>query len=602
MNSFKNTIKSNSVIIICTTVNILVAVFIRKSATQFLFEKNYADRSIVLKISLLFLYFLIPTLFTFILYPNFRKRIIDFGKKTREINPGVFVLIIVIFSALIIRLIGLRYGFPLLTHPGESTIIDPVIRMTRRHTFNPGTFNRPNQILYLLNYVYLNVFSYIYFGKNIAKSFAENQLSFYYMGRLLICIMGTIIPYIAYKIGKEFSNDFSIPASFLFAFFPPYAFYSHYLSPDIPITLFTLLVMLFTIKYTKSRNSYFIYLATIFSAVNTAEKYPGLLSLSIVFVGILTVTLSNEEEITSQIGDFFRSCIKVFGIYLLSLFIVAPNLFIHYKEVIEIIVYESRSTHLGADNLGWGGNLLFYISTFVSFSNLISIFLIPIGLFEIIRNREKGTIILFYSLFYWITMSKLALHWERWALPMYISPLFLIASGMSYLWKISRETNLVKYFTLVILSVLVFHQFVFSLYNSISFTFPDNRLVAKRFCNDHGITKKNSYYEGYTPFRVRGFKELFDADLSSKEKEYIILSSYTYERYFNEEERYSKEVNFYNQVRENNTLIQEINPSPIPENTGRRVFEIIYFFGHLFSTEPLERTYGPTIQIYEITK
>ena len=134
---------------------------------------------------------------------------VEITAKKRSINilfsHEILILASIFAFSLLIRVIGLKHGFPLLTRPDEELIMDQVFFMTRDGFFypgNPGTFARPNQILYTLHYVYLNVMSYLRFGENYAARYLLYQLHFYHYGRLLIAVIGSMIPLVAYQIGK----------------------------------------------------------------------------------------------------------------------------------------------------------------------------------------------------------------------------------------------------------------------------------------------------------------------------------------------------------------------------------------------------------------
>ena len=213
----------------------------------------------------------------------------------------------------LIRIIGLRFGEPLLTYWNELNILDPVYEMTINRTLNPNNFKRPDQILYLLNFVYLNVISFLKTGHSFAASYQTDQYSYFVYSRIMIAAFGSLIPIVAYKIGKESPINFAIPAALLFAFYPLYVLYSHYVAPDVPITLFTLVIILFSIRYIRNKNIKDLYLATIFSAINTAEKYPGLISFGIVLFSILWVQASiNKPQIWSIIRKTMNESLKYF--------------------------------------------------------------------------------------------------------------------------------------------------------------------------------------------------------------------------------------------------------------------------------------------------
>lgn len=518
----------------------------------------------------------------------------------KKVQESLILFALLIFS-LIIRRMGIKHGFPLLTHPDEAVVLNPVFNMTRNRTLNPEVFNRPNQILYLLNFIYLNLVSYLKFGVSLAGTFLENQVFFHYYARLLISLMGSFIPLVAYKIGKEFNPRFALAAGLVFAFFPLYSLHSLYITPDVPITLFTLLVMLFTLRYLNGKGETFIYLAVLFAAINTAEKYPGLISLSIVFTGVLIKCFDHPEQtFNKNIWRFVKKLFTLGLLFLIALFLVAPFLFIEIEQVIEAIRFETATSHLGADNLGWGGNLLFYIRTFGFWSNSLSVLWIGFGIYALVKWRNKQALLLLYGVLYWVILSYLSLHWERWALPMYITPLFLIAIGMTYFWHLTKSHPWAKLLSIIILLFLS-QQLIATVHTSVRMVFTDTRLIASDFSEQNSITPENTIYEGYSPFLPSGAKNITRQEISENEAiKYIMLSSYMYDRYFNEPDRYKAKISFYETIRDQHLLIEKFEPTLIPRDIIGSIDNIIFYFKRNLGLVANTRFTGPTIEIYQI--
>jgi hypothetical protein len=432
----------------------------------------------------------------------------------------------------------------------------------------------------------------------LAATFQDNQLFFYLYARFLISFMGALIPVVAYLIGKLFNKKLGVISTLVFAFFPAYIVHSAYITPDVPITLFTLLVMYFTLRYLKKDDIKGIYLATIFAAINTAEKYPGLISLSIVFLGILIKRLDENKIRKIKWGFLFKDLIKFSLIFILALAIVAPNLIIERGLVMEALITEARTEHLGADNLGWGGNLMFYIQQFGFWSNILAILFISIGIFALIRWRDLHTLILFYGLIYWIILSRLPLHWERWALPMYTAPLFFVAIGLSFLWENTNTRKLIRVATLIIISGFFFHQITASLYFPVRMSFTDTRVIAQEYCKESNITQENSIFEGYTPLLPTYPKTIFGEDLEQDGVDYVILSSRMYDRYYVESQRYIEELNFYESIRTENTLISIFEPEKASSKFLERFDDILFYFKQRLKLTSSDRYDGPIIEIY----
>ncbi|HQN43295.1 MAG TPA: glycosyltransferase family 39 protein [Anaerolineaceae bacterium] len=519
------------------------------------------------------------------------------------LGEGVFLLLVFIFAVLV-RRIGLKFGYPFLTHPDEWAIVEPAYLMTTNQTLDSGYFMRPNQITQLLNFFYLNALSLIKTGANLATTFPLNEFSYYFASRWLIVILGALIPMVAYKIGKESKVDFSIPAALLFAFFPSFVQHSHYVTPDIPITLFTLLVIFFSVRYVRLSNIKYLYLATLFAAINTAEKYPGLLSFGIIIFAI--VWIQKEKYKTKPLLMLKRivvESLKFFGLYLILLYMIAPNLFINYGNVIQHLKTESRSIHLGADGLSWGGNLLYYIQVFCSNTNLIVVICAIVGIISIFVSKDYPMLFVFYGLFYWIILSKLALHWERWALPMYTFPLLCAAVGISYLQQIFQKQKILQAAIWGIWAFSMLSLIMHSLSTSIRLSYVNTTFPAYQYCQEMNIGEENSIYDGYSPF-LPGSSASLDLSLLNDSTEYIILSSNMYNRYYAEPDRYIENTNSYDRVRENHTLIKEFSATaPLAKSKILAWADDILYYARLHSgiKQPL-RYNGPTIQIFKVNR
>jgi len=127
------------------------------------------------------------------------------------------------------------------------------------------------------------------------------------------------------------------------------------------------------------------------------------------------------------------------------MFIFAPHLFFKLDQIREILIYESRSTHLGADNLNWFGNMLFYLKVFINSAGWIVFLFALAGMILSVASKQPAMLLLYFGAGYWVALSKLGLHWERWSLPMMITPLLLAAFSVTKLWETIKSRKTSKY-------------------------------------------------------------------------------------------------------------------------------------------------------------
>jgi hypothetical protein len=231
----------------------------------------------------------------------------------------------------------------------------------------------------------------------------------------------------------------------------------------------------------------------------------------------------------------------------LIVFLVTPFLFINFSGASSALSGESTSTHLGADNLGYFGNLLFYAKGYVDAAGIVSLLFMAIGTAFVFR--ERSFLPLLFSFFYAICMSALGLHFPRWALPMYVGPLLLVSLGLHRAFLFLR-TKMGQGTALALLGLLCAFPFASLLLSGVATTnqliLQDTRAVALRWCNEHGLTVENTVYDGKSPFRPSGAKTV-DFPGSSDAK-YVLVSSEMYDRYLKEKARYKTQADMYMRI------------------------------------------------------
>src|SRR4029079_6430991 len=73
--------------------------------------------------------------------------------RSRRDRTVLALLVAILVAAAVVRLIGLRFGFPLVVHPDEYAIVDAVVDMARRNSFEPPWSYRPDHVEMKVDYV-----------------------------------------------------------------------------------------------------------------------------------------------------------------------------------------------------------------------------------------------------------------------------------------------------------------------------------------------------------------------------------------------------------------------------------------------------------------
>jgi hypothetical protein len=545
----------------------------------------------------------------------FRQLTLEKSKKipsTRlKTHKTTMILVVLILIGAFLRINGLDYGLPLRLHPDEGDIIEPAVRVASLERLDPGVYNRPNHVS-----IYLDALSFKFFSiargllfeirGDVREIFATDPEPYVYLSRLLTAFLGTLMILSMYLLGKEVGGiKVGLLASSFTAFFPSFVHHSHYATPDIPLAFFVSVTALFTCKFMKSRKIKFLFLACFFCGVATAEKYPGILSASLVFFGIV-FSLWHKKV------DIFKFGIIAFVAYLLSLFIASPSLFINYKRVLHSLSLESSPYHLGAAGLGWYGNLVYYLNTLSNNMGLLLwlFFLMGILLFFIkfkeYRKVKPYLVVLLFGLVYWVLLSRVALHWERWAVPMYIIPIVVASVGFSTLSMLLKKNILRGSPILTILFVILISSLFFrGLFHSINFNMQDTRVVSRQWIDETLPVDSNVVADAYTPIKPGCCGSVAEKSLEEYKKEgveFVIVSSAIYGRFYDEEFRYTEEVKFYSQLFQEEKLVQSFRATSIElgHNDLEAIFRGIKELIHYLGRQDIYMT-GPEIKIYKIS-
>lgn len=524
-------------------------------------------------------------------------------KRKKRLWYTIFFLVAVFAVALTIRLIGLDFGKPLLVHPDEENVVHSALKYSSKYQYEHITFNRPAQIQSALTRVSMSLFSKIRFQKDLDDVFYLYQLSFYRVARLLVAILGSFMPIVAYFIGREFDPDISVFSALAFAFFPSFVKHSHYATPDIPLTLWLMLAMLFCIYYAKGAKPWALCLALFFCAVSTADKYPGIIGLIMVATAVLIRFMDKAKQEGKFDGKgFVLTGILCFVLFFAFLFMVAPFLFIKFKSVIDALIFEGTGGHLGRDGLSYPHRVFTFLGYYFTESGWLFGGFTLLGLFFLVRSKLQSAFILLFSLVFLLAIATIGPHHERWALPVYLGLIFCMAFGMASLLNLTKEKHTLA--GLCQAGIIVsFSLFAISgLSQSLWLNLRDTRTVGLNFLLEQKIDKDVCYYDGYTPFAPNFFPLDSEQDLARKEEmNYAIFSSYYFQRFENLDESEYEELRYFKEKQQTGVLIWSIKGQENPKSLKNQWTLFKYYFQTRIQNQNQEPLYtGPDLYIYNL--
>lgn len=227
-------------------------------------------------------------------------------------------LLFIAFIALVLRVVGITYGFPFIFHPDEPSVIRTALGL--RFFPNPDHFDWPHL------YFYVNYFLYMIFAKvrvfitplkDLFPLVWNDELIFYLLTRVLSALLGalTIIP--VYFIGRNlFNRRIGLLSALIFALLPFHIKHSHYALIDVPMVFLLTWALFFASQvYLWGENKYYL-LFGLFAGLAASTKYNGaLIILSLLLAHVFRVVEARESlfSIKAIKGLFIAAVASVLG-------------------------------------------------------------------------------------------------------------------------------------------------------------------------------------------------------------------------------------------------------------------------------------------------
>lgn len=408
-------------------------------------------------------------------------------RSIRSLKSLDIALLLILILALFFRLVGIRHGFPFISHPDEPSVVRSALGIIFEK--NPKHFDWPHLYFYLNYFVFRMYIKFRVFLQlqDLRQSFEStfplmwrDPLVFYYISRVLSAIFGalTVIP--VYLSAKNLFGKMAARFSALaLAILPFHIWHSHYALIDVPMTFFVAFALYFSTKiYQDSKISNYL-LAGLFIGLATSTKYNAALACVVVILAhFLRVYNSKEKLITPKAAI---SLITSGLMSILGFVIGTPYSVLDYKTFIQTDSPKGalwQFTNVGDVTL---------LNQFKQFFNVIFVKLLDdmgytfmvlfvvfslLYVFNVFKTKKikdnQILLVLIPALFIlWYTAGR---ERTRSHYFMTIYPFFVILIGFisSYIWNLYHKSS--KNLTALVLIVIYFIPFLVSTTYAYTFT------------------------------------------------------------------------------------------------------------------------------------
>lgn len=517
------------------------------------------------------------------------------------------LLVVILVVATVVRVLGTRFGFPLFLHPDEFAVIDGVIDMAERNSFEPGPeFNlRPDHLEMKINYVLFAGFAAIFQGMSIEAAFAADPVPFYWIARLMTAAFGVATVGLAYLVGARWSRQVGIVAAALFAIFPPFVTHAHFATPDVPLTFSVLLLVYALMRYVRSCSWSTLLVAAFAVAMAVSIKYPGAVGTVTIAATVVAAAIRDRAwlRILTHGAGSAAACVGF-------LFLITPSLFTNISGVRREVAVQAEGDRLAAPDYGFWGNLGYYVDAFGSSAGVLLSLLVLVGCVAAARSRRLELLPWLAGVPFWFSLSTLPMTWERWALPMWVTPLLLASLGFCFGVEHLHRTR-ARWVPGTVAAVVGLHLGAGSAASVADLLAPDTRNAGLALARAQGIERDESIFEGYTPF-LPGKPHFFfgqvgpgpDGDGYRMETRagtparYVVLSEAMYARALGNPSL-EEEERIYRWVMETHDEVVTVDSIAAPESSWWEPVAVHRHLGFVASLAGGELT-GPRIRIFEV--
>lgn len=419
-----------------------------------------------------------------------------------------WIFLAVVAVSFLLRVIGFDWGGEGTTfHPDEGKVYKDAIIMARNSTLLSASSIYPAQVSQKI----LSVVYAIYFRLAQYKGVDYSEVICIYIARVLTAVFGTGTVAVAYFVGENFKRSSGLICSLLVGFCSPLVQQSHCSVMDTEVGFcFTVAILLSQLYFISlSKKEYLVLLGMSFSCgIATMEKWYGASITLVIICCVILKKILTQREFLAGLRQLVFSVLAYIG----GLFLIAPNLFIFFRNTINgvnhvINDYESSASAL--ESLYEMGSWIF------SYMGIISLIFLVSGVIFFLKTKKIEAVALSVGLVetIYMTVSGQGAH-LRWMQPLFIVYSIVVAIGMVYIYEESIVKGLAIERICIVLAIVVTLNIVvngflgFSLYGVNS---ADTSNISEKYLSEHSIKPEKCIYDRYTCLRPAGYSLYYDS-------------------------------------------------------------------------------------------
>jgi 4-amino-4-deoxy-L-arabinose transferase-like glycosyltransferase len=484
-------------------------------------------------------------------------------------------LCLVLCLALALRLWGSYFDLPYVYHPDEPVTINVAVRMLQNGELNPHFFHWGTAYFYLVAAAYVP-----YFLGGLALGRFHSRLDLatiksyglgmgyiplpaeVWLARLVSIALGVGTIWLVYLIGRRLYNrKAGVLAAALLAVSPPHVAQSHFARPDVAMTFFLCLSILYAIRWLEEGRRGDSVWAGFWGGVAVATKYnAGALVLSVVGA---TQLLRYGWQAWRKPDLLWAGCGAAIGFVL-----GAPSTIIATQEFWEGLTFAVR--YYSGGHAGMEGDPLLWYLRFLANQGLWSLLAIGGIAWGLGRRNRVAMLLSVVTLVYFGLICTYTVRNGRTILPLF--PLMSALGGAVLMW-VGERLNQVRRFARPIRalsSIVLLVTFASPLAEVIAIdrnlTQQSTQTLAREWIIAHIPAATHISGENYTAIlHPTEYKTAYLANATDRSRawyceqgtEYVMMSEMAHGRFFVDPDRYPTQVQDYERLMAELELVHE---------------------------------------------
>ncbi len=486
---------------------------------------------------------------------------------------------------------GIERNLPDARDVDEDALLRPAIRIASSGNLNPGWFGYPGSTVIYPLAVLLHVQQAALHGgrwlepnRRIRFAFFGGDFAPYVRtGRLLSSAYGVASVALVALVGLvAFEPRSALVAAALTAFSPLAIEYAQPLRSDSAATFFGLLFLAAVLKLVARPSLRWHLLAGAALGLAIASRY--------MMATGAAVLLAAQEHLTRRDGPSGARGLAMIAGWLAvpaAFLLVTPYFVLDPSAAIGGVIQAAtrQRAHTGIDQLGFIGNLRFYLGTALPDALGWAPYAIALATIALAAWRRSVAPVLLavYAAAYVVGVSMLGIHWQRWIIP--VLPVLALLAARGLVAAIdaasARFTGGRRRAATVALIAVTLALVVPATREAIRRTrlhaTPSTEIDALEWVLANVPARSAIAHEWYTAplnvakrARAKRYRLLSPDSLArrplhfyrSRGFEYLLVSSNMYNRFFRKPARHRKEVGFYRRLRRVGVVLHEVRGSP----------------------------------------